>query len=256
MKGFSTIFILGFICFSKLSFADTLTITSDLWCPYSCEENSDHQGFMVEIAKAIFEPKGHKIQYKIVNWARAVQEAKAGKANGVLGANRGDVPGFILPSLAIGNSANYFWALKDSKFNYQSIELLKDKKIGVINGYSYGGDEIDLPIQKKNKSFVVVSGDKALSQLIKMAAAKRIDAFIENPNVLQYVLSTMPEYKDKFQIVSKNMGSDPDLFIAFSPANPNSKKYADLLSEGMKTIRKNGKLKAILARYGMVDWQK
>ena len=256
MKVLSIVFAFGLFLSSHKSFADTLTITSDLWCPYSCEEQSDHPGFMVEIAKEIFESKGHKIHYKIVNWARAVQEAKEGKSNGVLGANRGDVPGFILPSVAIGNSANYFWALKDSKFNYQTVDGLKGKKIGVINGYSYGGDEIDRPIQNKNKSFVVVSGDKALPQLIKMTDAKRLDAFIENPNVLQYVLSTMPEYKDKFKIVSKNMGSDPDLFIAFSPANPNSKKYADLLTEGMKSIRKNGKLKAILARYGMVDWQK
>ncbi|MBF0379047.1 MAG: hypothetical protein HQK72_16440, partial [Desulfamplus sp.] len=45
------------------------------------------------------------------------------------------------------------------------------------------------------------------------------------------------------------------IFIAFSPNNPKSKDYATLITEGIKEMRANGKLKEILNSYGLEDWK-
>jgi polar amino acid transport system substrate-binding protein len=45
------------------------------------------------------------------------------------------------------------------------------------------------------------------------------------------------------------------LYVAFSPHNPNSKVYAEILSKKMIDLRKSGKLAKILAPYGLKDWK-
>jgi len=252
----SLLFFTFFFASTSVVLADTITLKADAWCPYTCAPESDKPGFMIEIAKAIFEPTGHKIDYSLMNWARAVSDTRKGKFNAVVGANVADVPGFILPKVPQGMSANYFWTRKDSNFTYRGIDSIKEKKIGVINGYSYGGDELDKPIGNHHPSFVVLPGDDALVKLIKMADAKRIDAFVENPYVLEYLLSTeLTQFQNSFKAVSKNIVSDPELYIAFSPAKAESKKYAQILSDGMKQLRKSGKLKTILKKYNIKDWK-
>ena len=88
-----------------------------------------------------------------------------------------------------------------------------------------------------------------------MPDIKRLDGVVVNPNVFNYILKDMPEFKNHFKIVSKNVANDPDLFVAFSPINPNSKKYTQLISDGMSNLRKSGKLKTILSKYGVSDWK-
>lgn len=233
--------------------AATITMTSDLWCPYTCDPHSENPGYIVEVTREIFEKKGYKVDYKTINWARAVSETKDGNFSVLLGASRADVPGFILPTLPVGMSANYFWVRKDSSWNYKNIESLKNKKIGVINTYTYG-DEVDAQVQNRHKSYVIISGNDALLKIIKMTDVKRLDGFVENPFVLNYIFKDFPQYKNLFKNVSRNIANDPELFVAFSPAKIESKKYAGIFSEGMKQLRKSGRLKIILEKYGIGDW--
>lgn len=248
------LWIVWFVIYSTGGFADVIELRSDLWCPYSCDPKTERPGFMVEIAKEIFEKAGHKVNYKSVNWARAIAETREGKIHGIIGASRADAPDFIIPKRPQGQSTNFYWANHDERWEYKKLDSVKGKKIGVINSYSYS-DEIDQAIHDKNPSFVIVSGEDALAKMIRMTEAKRLDAFIENPYVLNYWLKGMRQYNEKFKKVSKNITVDSDLFVAFSPINPNSKKYAEILSQGMDDLRKNGKLQIILQKYGLTDWK-
>ena len=246
--------LLILIFYSQFSFSDDIILTADLWCPYTCDAKSANPGFMVEIVKEVFLKAGHKVNYVVINWARAISETRNNKFNGIIGASKTDAPDFIFTSVPIGYSSNFFWAKKEASWEYKNTNSLKGLKIGVINSYSYG-DEVDKPVLDKNPSFVVVSGETALTKIVKMTDAKRLDGFVENPFVLDYLLRDIPELKNKFKSVSKNITKDTDLFVAFSPHNPMSKKYEEILSSGMKNLRKTGKLKTILNKYGLKDWK-
>jgi polar amino acid transport system substrate-binding protein len=39
-------------------------------------------------------------------------------------------------------------------------------------------------------------------------------------------------------------------------ANPRAQAYADMLSDGVETLRRSGQLKRIMDRYGLPDWEK
>lgn len=238
---------------SLLAKDKVITMRSDVWCPYACDPKSDHPGFMVEIAREVFKKKGYKIDYDVMNWARVVSDVKTGEYDAVIGASRADVKGFVIPQVPTGILVNYFWALKDSKWSYKNEGSLDYVSVGIVNDYSYG-DEIDSLVKKKHKSIREVSGESPLLRLIQMTETGRLIAFVENPLVLDYNMKKLKKDKSVFKAVSKNLANDPDLFIAFSPAHPMSKEYAKILDEGMEELRKSGKLKEILSRYGLSDW--
>lgn len=247
-------FLLLFFSFMTSLQSAEIHLSSDLWCPYACEAKSDKPGFMVEIAREIFEPKGIKVKYEVMNWARAVAETKTGKFDGVVGASKGDVSGFVIPQIPVGQLVNYYWTLSENPWKYTGEKSLNKMKIGFINGYSYG-EEVDQLVAKKHPSLRELSGNNVLLRMIEMTETKRLDGFIENPVVLEFNLHKMKKEKKKFKVSSSNMALDPDLYIAFSPAKATSKEYSRMLDEGMTELRKSGKLKIILEKYGLEDWR-
>lgn len=238
---------------SPVVMAETISLRADLWCPYTCDPNSDRPGFMIEIAREIFEPAGMKIDYQNLNWARAITEAREGKVSGIVGAAHADAPDFIFPKMYSALNSNFIWAHKKSIFNYKNVSSLEGKKVGVINSYSYG-EEIDKYVLEKNPSYIVVSGEDALLKMVKMTEAGRLNAFVENPFVLNFLLKDYPHLQNQFVPVSKNVVLDQKLFIAFSPKKAESSKLAEMMTKGMGQLRKSGKLKKILDKYGLKDW--
>ncbi len=218
--------------------ADEIKLSSDPWCPYTCEPNSDKPGFMVEVATEIFKASGHQVKYLKLSWARAIADARSGVINGVIGAAKNDVPGFIIPNKASAKSFNYFHVLSSNPWVYKNESSLKGLEFVIINGYSYG-HEIDKLIAKKHKSFKELSGEDPLLRMIQMTEAKRIAGFIEDSSVLTYKLNSLGKKADLFKEASDNLAIDPNLYIAFSPANPKSREYAKILDEGMVRLRKS-----------------
>lgn len=88
----------------RSSFAgDALDLRADLWCPYTCDAESTEPGYLVEIAKSIFQKKGISIKYSTQSWARTLTEARTGKIDGAIGAGKSD-EGLLFPSHHLGRS--------------------------------------------------------------------------------------------------------------------------------------------------------
>lgn len=255
MNQFLKIFSLFFLTLTTGLHAETITVRTDLWCPYACDPKSDKPGFMVEIAREIFQKNGIEIQYDVMNWPRAIADVKSGKYNALIGTSKVDAPTFIYPSNPFGQLITNYFTMGSDSWNYTNVDSLKGKKIGVINNYTYG-QVIDQQLKSKNPAFKIISGENPLNRLIQMTENKRIDGFVENPLVLSFTLKLLKKNPELFRIASPNLASDPDLFIAFSPVNKMSHSYADMMDAGISELRKNGRLKEILAKYGLSDWKK
>lgn len=236
------------------SWADVITLRADEWCPYNCQPNSNEPGFMVEIAEVIFKKAGHTVEYDIMPWSRAIEDARQGKINGIIAAGKDDAPDFIFPEIEQAKMYGAFYVKKGDSWQYKGLDSLKVKVLGVIKDYTYI-PEIDKYIndnQKNRKLIQVASGDTALDSSIKKLLAGRIGVVIEDSNVMS-------------QYIKKNLGADQlqvagqlppdDLYIAFSPSNPKSKEYAKMISEGIAELRKSGKITEILNKYGLKDWK-
>ncbi len=234
--------------------AATLSFRSDYWCPYVCEPNTSQPGYMVEVLQQIFQKQGHTLEVRLTNWTRAIKDTRTNKAQGLIGARRANAPDFIFPEKPLGITRNVYFTHKNSSWTFQGRQSLQTARIGVINGYSYG-DSIDHLIQTRHKSFIPFSGERPLEQVIKMIENGRLDAFIENPLALHYALKNQNIATETLKVAGWVSAQDPFLFIAFSPNNPESKTYATLVTKGIQELRRNGKLKRILDKYHLEDWE-
>lgn len=246
----------GFILAGGNLRAESITIASDNWCPFNCEPNSPLPGYMVEIAQKVFQAKGHKIVYKIIPWARAVRMCRAGKINGVIGGYKEDTPDFIFPKEEQGMIGFQFFTLKENNWHYNGLNSLSAISLAVIRDYAYS-ESLDNYISKhfsESNLVQVMSGETPLEQNIKKLLKHRVDAVLETGPVFWYTVQCMGV--DKGKIKSAGIAVQPKpAYIAFSPAIPKSKEYANILSEGMKQLRSSGQLSAILAKYGLEDWK-
>lgn len=235
--------------FSRADARDIILV-ADLWCPYNCYPDSEHPGYMIDIAKAAFTPAGHKVTYRLINWARAVREARRGHFQGIVGAFRGDAPDFVFPDEPLGLSGNAIFVSADNDWRYGGPESLKGMRIGAIRGYDYG----DLTEALETYALVdVVGGDNALRTNIRKLVLGRIDAFVAEVSVARYQLERMHLQADVS--LSPESVKYEEAYIAFPPGLEEASDYARLLSDTVRQMRRDGRLQAILARYGLQDWQ-
>ncbi|MBP9680550.1 MAG: transporter substrate-binding domain-containing protein [Bacteriovorax sp.] len=239
------------LLFSSTLLADTIVLEADNWCPYNCDPADKNPGYMVEVAKHVFEKAGHKIEYKTVSWNRALQDAENGDVAGVIGASIFDLSNGHRSTEIIGQNNECFFVKAGSDFVYKTVDQLKGKKIGTVGGYTYT-DVVNEYMKKNSQSFDPVQGDKAVTTNMKKLLAGRVDVVIENEHVFKYTAA-----KEKSDAEFKNAGCNPPdaLYIAFSFKNPKSKEYAKILNDGMIALRKSGELKTILDKYGIKDWK-
>jgi len=151
----SFVFGLWFGLVAVTASAETLRLRADLWLPYNGDPAAEHPGFAIELAKAIFEPQGIKVDYQIMPWVDALEAARAGKIDGVIGAGSAELKGLTAPQESIGEPRVVLLVRKDNPWQFDSNASLKNVRMGVIEGYTYW-DSLDEYI-KANKAPKIVT---------------------------------------------------------------------------------------------------
>lgn len=240
---------------SAAIYADVITVRGDAWCPYNCDVGAN-PGYGIEIMQEVFKAAGHTVDYQIEPWNRALANVKSGKEISAIGANEKDAKdnGLVSGKIGIGASDNCVFVPKASSAKFSKPDdLAQFKKIGIITGYTYN-DAIDAWLNTPpNKSKLdAVAGDSAVATNAKKVAASRIEAVIEDSSVMGY---TLKDLKLEDQVKVAGCTKAEKIYVAFSPANPKTPEYVKILDDGIVSMRKSGKLKTILAKYGAKDWK-
>lgn len=234
--------------------ADTITLKADYWMPFNGDGKTE-TGYMLDVAKAVFEPLGHKIVYGTIPWEKALAECRTGKSTGVIGAATDDAPELVYPVEELGQSIQLFCVKAGSPWRYAGAASLKPIKLGIIKDYAYF-KELDDYIRTNPSGVVYGTGDAPLEMNLARLAAGELGAVVDDRSVLKYTLAKM-NLQGKVNIApSGSEATKPSkLYIAFSPKNPKAGDYARILAEGVAELRKSGQLQKILAKYGLTDWK-
>lgn len=236
--------------------AATIRLRADAYCPTNCAPDAARPGYVVEIAREVFERAGHRVDYDVLAWQRAIADTEAGLFEGVIGAGPGEVPGFVLGAEPIG-----VWQLGVAVRPGQDISLdpsapFENLVVGAVEGYGYGEDWIEdyVAAHGDDPSRVqLLSGAAALSTNLRKLAAGRVDCVPDSVGVLRYhthelrldgQIEVMPASQERSEV-----------FVAFSPKNPRSQEWAALLDRGVRELRASGRLREILQAYGLEDWR-
>lgn len=232
--------------------AAEIIIVADEWPPYCGKAGSKFPGYGVEIAKKVFESAGHTFKYLNIPWTRAIIETRAGKYTAIIGAYKEEAPDFIFPEEEFGVSRYAFYGKRGSLWKYDEIESLQSKKIGLIKGYSYG-KELNEYFEKNAQRVQYVSGDDPLYQNIMKLLVGRFDTLIAGENVMTYKIKEMGVVGEVINVGITDISGN--LYVAFSPTNKTSIKYAKIFSEGIRNLKTSGGLDQILDRYGLKYWK-
>jgi polar amino acid transport system substrate-binding protein len=235
--------------------AQTITLVADEWPPFNIKPGSETEGYIVDIARKIFESHGYTVVYENVPWKRAIEMTKTGKYNGAIGASKNDARGFVFPSEEFARNHIAFYVKKGNPWRFQTHSSVADVTLGTIAGYDYRVwlNEYIEACKNDHKKVQIIAGDEPLKRNLMKMMNGRIDAVVDNEAAIRYV-AKQTGILDKIECAG--YGEEPAyIYIAFSPSSPDSGKYAEILSQGIIQLRKTGELQKILDKYGLSDWK-
>jgi len=247
--------IVLFLFCPAITWSETVTLVADEWPPFNATPDSSEEGFLVDVARAVFKKNGIQVSYKLIPWRRAVELTRMGTYNGLIGASKTDAPDFIFPSEEFSRNVLAFYVRKDSSWLFNRKRDVENVALGVIAGYDYRKWLLDYIEVHKNepRKIQVMTGQQPLERNILKLLHNRIDAIVDNEAVILNVARRMGVND---QIKLAGYGSEiAYIYIAFSPKHADSRRYAQLLSEGLVQLRLNGQFAKILSQYGLKDWK-
>jgi polar amino acid transport system substrate-binding protein len=233
--------------------AEHIVMAGDPWCPYTCEADAAQQGYLVDLAREILSSHGHTLEYKVLPWSRAIEEARRGDVAGIIGAYTEDAPEFFFPAVQQSMVLDTFFVLKDKDWRYSGEESLLSQRVGIIKDYAYS-DEFLAYLEKYANDGTKIEeadGEEALHTNIRKLLRARIDVIPEVAAVFWYHAAQL-DVTDKFKPAGTS-GQLKPLYIAFAPSNPKAEEYARLISEGTQRLRASGELAKILSQYSLKD---
>jgi polar amino acid transport system substrate-binding protein len=239
-----------------------IILAADLWCPYNCEPGSAQPGYVVEMARAIFEKKGYEVEYKVMEYEQAMADALHGRISAVIGLDRRegveverqeDAAGalkFQYPGSIIGRSASHLFVLKENpwRFNPAAAEASLAElggKVGIVKGYA-----CDLREQLSPANMLIeAGGSQPMRHLLVMLREGAIKAVIDDRNVIMYAAGRLG-----WALMIREAGlaeEETELNLAFCAS---CKAEADIFAQGVEELRASGELNKILSRYALNDW--
>ncbi|WDP91743.1 MAG: transporter substrate-binding domain-containing protein [Desulfobacter sp.] len=235
--------------------ADEITVVGDDWPPFNHIAGAKNEGYMIDIARAVFVAEGHGFHYLVLPWKRALRETRRGRYTAVVGASKTDAKGFVFPSQELARNYLAFYTKKGTPWQYKEPSSLKQIKLATIASYDYRpwlNEYVASNLDNPEKVFVNF-GLNPLEKNLRLLMAGRVDAVVDNDAAIRFVARQM-NLGDKIQLAGQ--GTLPSFcYIAFSPGLDRSKSYARILSRGIAEMRKSGRLKQILNKYDLEDWR-
>ncbi|WP_057833018.1 substrate-binding periplasmic protein [Colwellia sp. TT2012] len=235
--------------------AKALVVVSDEWCPYVCDEQ-DLPGFLVEIVNEIARDNAIKLTFSLMPLARALKLAQKNKVDIVLALTPQHIERYQLQQSQLNFAGLYndFYVRAGNPWRFQSMTHLSatltgNAILGTINGYQYGA-EFSHFLKAQSEHVFAASGNSPLVKQLKMLQMGRLDILLDSRFTVQYQLA---KGEIKGIIYAGTQGNFTPLYLGFSSLL--SKELVNIFDSGLITLRQSGRLKKILAKYGLTDWQ-
>ncbi|MFT7721420.1 MAG: transporter substrate-binding domain-containing protein [Roseateles sp.] len=231
--------------------ADEIVLASpEYWCPFSCKAGAAQEGFTVDIVREIFTAAGHTVRLVNQNYSRALLDVRAGLYTATPSTFHEEAPDFVFPAAPISRNRYCVFVPADSRWTYHGPASLAGLgRIGVIRDYAYGPG-LDAVIKATPRRFEVHTGEGLTERMLRRLQLGRMDAFIEEENLVAHATRQQPA------LAARVAGCEAPTYayMAISPRHPKAQEYARLFTDGMGRLRRSGRLKAIMAAYGLQDW--
>ncbi len=218
------------------------------WEPYIGEKLPCH-GYVAELVEASLAASGKRADFKFLPWAKAVELAKSGSADGYLpeyydDARRSDF--LFSDSFPGGHLVLFKRKGVDLTFS-GDIEALRGLKTGVVRGY------VNTKAIDESTTLLKEEAPSDEANLRKLAAG-RLDVIVIDRLVAETLLREdgLKALAGNVELVSPALEYKP-LYICFSKAKPESKALLSAFNSGLSKLKSSGDLDRILAKHGIPE---
>lgn len=225
---------------------DTVIVTSDNWCPFTCLDTAENKGLLVEVVVAAFNNVGLKVRYDYTaSWGRAIQNVQYGRADVLLGVDNENNNVINLLEDYFIYDETVFAVKKDSDIVINDGKDLQDYSIGVLAGYGYadGGPWEDYIEQHQNS--IKISVSKGAPHLLNLLVRDRFKIAVVNWNVAKKAIKADERLKD-IKFIRKDILSK--LYIGFAKTDKGD-EFKEQFLLGFKQLIGTDKLRNIYSKY-------
>ncbi|SLM32339.1 ABC-type amino acid transport/signal transduction systems, periplasmic component/domain [Desulfamplus magnetovallimortis] len=224
----------------------TIVAAADPWPPF-VDPAAPKEGLSLEIVRASYETQGYSVKMEYVPWARAIDGVKKGKydilPNTWMNEQR---KAFLMYSEPYAVNEVKFIKTADDPFEFNGLESLTGKKVGIVRGYGYGDDFTNATNFVREDSNDFITNIKKLTH-----SSKRVDLAIEDEIVARVIIAKEdPALLEKIKFTENAISTSP-LYVTCGLANPRHKELIDAFNKGLAIIKENGKYGIILENYGI-----
>ncbi|CDF82790.1 hypothetical protein PKB_1428 [Pseudomonas knackmussii B13] len=239
--------IASLLCTAALgAVAEPLRLGGDDWCPYLCPETPNKPGYLVEGLRHLL-PETPEVQS--LPWSRALQMARDGQLDGVIGAYAEEAEGLLIGREPIGWVEMRFYTRADSAWQYRGPASLDSLKIGLVQGYSYGpqldawrDSHLDAPEQVQ-----VLSGERVLERNLQKLLLGRIDVLVEDHRIVDRYLHR--QHLDKQVRSAGGLPHKRPMYVALSPHLKDAAARLEALDQGLRRMRESGAWEPLMRGY-------
>jgi len=210
--------------------------------PYQYKEDGQLKGLDLDIGKEISDRLGIKITYKAYPWTRIKKYAEEGKIDGILSMFCLDKYLEILDfAESVLTTKISVFALKESNLKIERLEDLKDKKVGVIRGYTYTPEFNDYKDLKREEC----DDDKMLIRILEKG---RFDVAVAEELPFRFI-SRQLGFQNKFKELYTLSETKVCMGFSKKALGPKSKILADKVTEIFLNLKAEGVIQRVLDKY-------
>lgn len=245
--------MLTLLLLSPAAAIEKIKVVGDIWMPYNGEPGARHEGYAVDILRAIFERQSIEVNYRERPWKRAVEEVRSGRGDIIIGVIDRSLPDFVYPKKTLGRAVLCFYSNRPG-WEFDGADSLRQMTTGLVRGYGYP-EWFKAYVERNPKRVQILHGDDAFPRLVEMLAQERVQVIPGTRAVMNYYIKSKDLNGVVFLGGCYEEQEPAELYIGFSPYNPDrSRILADTFDEGLEFLRKTGYLNHPLRKYGLKDW--
>lgn len=236
------------ILFSGIAFASEKVIVAagDPWPPF-VDPSHPKEGLSLEVVRAAFGTQGYKVKMEYTPWIRAEKGVIDGTYDILtdtwMTTKRNEELAFSEPYVV---NRIVFIKKKDDPFEYDGIESLTGKVVGIVRGYGYSNEFLNATNFKRDKSVDFLTNIKKL-----LYPDKRIDLAVEDEIVARVVIANYDPNLLSEVGFSKNALSTNNLYVTCGLTNPRHEEIINAFNQGLAIIKADGTYTAIIETYGI-----
>jgi polar amino acid transport system substrate-binding protein len=223
-----------------------VTLVADPFPPYQYMKGSQVAGLDHDIIRKAFESQDFNISVTLHPWAECIQRMDQEATDGIFQmARTSEREKLYLFSNLLRIARTVFYCNKRKPVavddGHRLTEQLRDNRIAVVKGYSYGPEFDSLqdlhgtPVNSHRESLLELS-------------AKNVDLAIIDEGVAVHLMDEL-KLAGTLQKVA-NFEIERPLFVAFQKTMP---RIRETFNRGLEQIRKNGTYDGLMSRYKLND---